>query len=98
METKQVAKGAMYLMDEESGFKQFVGRFGAFVPVIGGRILVRVDGEKEGAVTGTKGFLWEIDEVALNTAMDVDMQYFQELVDEATRTVEKYGSYSEFVA
>lgn len=98
VETKQVAKGAMYLMDEVSGFKQFVGRFGAFVPVLGGRILLRVDGEKEHAVTGTKGFLWEIDEVALGEGRDVDMAYFQELVDEATRTIDKFGSYTDFVA
>lgn len=97
VETKQVAKGAMYLMSEESGFKQFVGRFGAFVPVIGGRILLRVDGEKEHAVTGTKGYLWELDEIALGQQMDVDMSYFQELVDEATRAIEKHGSYAEFV-
>jgi energy-coupling factor transporter ATP-binding protein EcfA2 len=98
VETKQVAKGAMYLLSEDTGFKQFVGRFGAFVPVIGGRILLRIDGDKEHAVTGTKGYLWEIDENALGQELDVDMQYFQELVDEATRTIEKFGSFSEFVA
>lgn len=98
VETKQVAKGAMYLLSEATGFKQFVGRFGAFVPVIGGRILLRVDGDKEHAVTGTKGYLWEIDEVALNQDFDVDMNYFQELVDDATRTIEKFGSFSDFVA
>lgn len=98
VETKQVAKGAMYLMSEESGHKQFVGRFGAFVPVIGGRMLMRIDGEKEHAVTGTKGFLWELDEIALNNEYDVDMNYFQELVDDATRTIEKFGSFGEFVS
>lgn len=98
VEIKQVAKGAMHLLSEETGTKQFVGRFGAFVPVIGGRVLIRVDGEKEHAVTGTKGYLWELDEVALNDSFDVDMQYFQELVDEGTRTIEKFGSYADFVA
>lgn len=96
VETKQVAKGHMYLMNEETGHKQFVGRFGAFVPVTGGRVLLRIDGDKESAVTGTKGFLWEIDEIALGEEMDVDMSYFQELVDEALRTIEKFGSYAEF--
>jgi hypothetical protein len=96
VETKQVAKGHMYLMNEETGHKQFVGRFGAFVPVTGGRILLRIDGEKEHAVTGTKGFLWEIDEIALGEKMDVDMSYFQELVDEALRAIEKHGSYADF--
>jgi hypothetical protein len=96
VETKQVAKGHMYLVNEETGYKQFIGRFGAFIPVIGGRILLRIDGEKEYAVTGTKGFLWETDDVAFAEEMDVDMSYFQELVDEALRTIEKFGSYAEF--
>jgi hypothetical protein len=86
----------MYLMNEETGHKQFVGRFGAFVPVTGGRILLRIDGEKEYAVTGTKGFLWEIDEIALGEKLDVDMSYFQEIVDDALKAIEKYGSYADF--
>ena len=57
---------------------------------------LRIDGEKEHAVTGTKGFLWEIDEIALGEKLDVDMSYFQELVDEALRAIEKYGEYAEF--
>jgi hypothetical protein len=96
VETKQVSKGHMYLVNEETEFKQFIGRFGAFVPVIGGRILLRIDGEKEHAVTGTKGFLWETDDVAFQNEMDVDMSYFQELVDEAMRAIEKHGPYAEF--
>lgn len=97
VETKQVAKGAMYLASEESGVRQFVGRFGAFVPVLGGRTLLRVDGEKEHAVTGTKGYLWELDHVVSHDkSIAVDMRYFQELVDEGMRTIEKFGSYLEF--
>jgi hypothetical protein len=66
------------------------------VPVIGGRQLLRIDGEREYAVTGTKDFLWEIDEVAIGDSMEVDVRYFQEMVDEALRTIEKYGSYAGF--
>lgn len=98
VEVKQVAKGHMYLVSEETEHRQFVGRFGAFVPVTDGRMLMRVDGDKVGAVTGTKGYLWEIDEVALTTGRPVDMQYFQELVDDGISTIEKFGSYSEFVS
>lgn len=96
VETKQVQKGAMYLRTEETGYQQFVGRFGAFVPVLGGRQLLRIDGEKEAAVTGTKGYLWEIDEVALNREMDVDMDYFQGLVTAAVQQIGKYGDVVEF--
>lgn len=97
VEVKQVAKGAMYLVPESSDVRQFVGRFGAFVPVLGGRRLLRIDGEKEAAVTGTKDYLWEIDEIAFDKEMDVDTSYFQNLVDEAIRTIEKFGSYKELV-
>jgi energy-coupling factor transporter ATP-binding protein EcfA2 len=99
VEVKQVQKGHMYLVSEVSGVRQFVGRFGAFIPVFGGRTLLRIDGEKESAVTGTKGHLWEIDEIAINSEeLEIDMTYFQKLVDEGKRTIEKYGSYAEFTS
>lgn len=96
VETKQVAKGHMYLYNPESDYRQFVGRFGAFVPVLGGRVLQRVDGDKIHAVTGTKDHLWELDYVALEGTMEIDMTYFQGLIDEGIRTIEKFGSYAEF--
>jgi hypothetical protein len=97
VEIKQVSKGAMYLMYEDNpDAKTFVGRFGAFVPVLGGRQLIRIDGDKMGAVTGTKGYLWEIDEIALGGELDVDFSYFQALVDAAKEQIEKYGDYAEF--
>lgn len=97
VEVKQVMKGAMYLVWPDSGEKQFVGRFGAFVPILNGRALVRIDGEKEGAVTGTKGYLWEIADVAFSQGYDIDRNYFEELKQDAIATIEKYGSFSEFV-
>jgi hypothetical protein len=97
VEVKQVQKGVMYLRSEIEGTDQFVGRFGAFVPVIGGRILLRIDGDKESAVTGTKGHLWELDELAINSdTFDIDMSYFVNLVDDARDAIEKFGSYAEF--
>lgn len=97
VEVKQVAKGTMYLCSEVTGARQFVGRFGAFIPVLGGRQLLRIDGEKEVAVTGTKGHLWELDEIALNSdEFEVDYSYFQNLVDSGKAAIEKYGSYAEF--
>lgn len=99
VETKQVAGGsAMYLVSPESGFRQFVGRFGAFVPVLGGRELLRVAADKEGAVGGTKEHLWELDEVAEAQGMEVDYSYFQKLIDAAVLQIEKFGPYDEFVS
>lgn len=97
VEVKQVQKGAIYLVSEQTEVRQFVGRFGAFVPVLSGRLLMRVDGDKEAAVTGTKGYEWELDEIVLNsTDYDINMAYYQHLVDEAKRNIEKFGEYAEF--
>lgn len=95
VEVKQVQKGHMYLVAEVSGVRQFIGKFGAFVPVITGRTLLRVDGDKEAAVADTKGYLWELDDLA--GEMEVDMRYFQEKVDEAMRDIEKHVPYESLV-
>lgn len=97
VETKQVTKAAMYLEDVETGVRQFVGRFGAFVPVLGGRRLLRIDGDKVGAVGGTKDHLWEIDEVAATEDMEVDFSYFQALVEAAAAQINKYGPIEQFL-
>lgn len=98
VEVKQVSKGHMYLVNVDETVEQFVGKFGAFVPVLEGRQLIKKDGEKIGAVTGTKGHLWELEDVVMATGKAVDMDYFQALVDEGMRTIEKFGSYQEFVS
>jgi hypothetical protein len=103
-ETKQVSKGYMYL-NFESG-PHFVGRTGRFIPVtessgIGG-VLIRKFDDKEYAVTGTKGYLWVESDMAKargNTSeLDIDISYFERLVDEAKATIEKFGSFEEFVS
>jgi hypothetical protein len=97
VEVKQVMKGAMYLVWPNTEERQFVGRFGAFVPILNGRLLLRVDGDKVGAVTGTKGYLWEVADVAKSQGYDVDPAYFEALKQDAINTIEKYGSFSELV-
>lgn len=102
-ETKQVAKGAMYL--ETDAGQQFIGRTGRFVPVtqdcgIGGR-LVRKHNEKDYAVTGTKGHLWVEQEFANQLPPDdleIDFSYFERLADEAKATINKFGDFEEFVS
>lgn len=101
-ETKQVSKGHMVL-NFASG-PHFVGRTGRFVPVtessgVGGS-LVRVFDGKEYAVAGTKGYLWVESEMAnsMGQELEIDMSYFDRLVDEAKATIEKFGSFEEFVA
>src|SRR5690606_37394719 len=91
-ETKQVAKGAIYLDYEGDDVamalmedkKQFIGKIGSFVPVIqGGGTLLRItdNGEekKEYAVTGTKGYRWLESEFvfAMGKQDDVNYDYYK---------------------
>jgi hypothetical protein len=101
-ETKQVAKGHMVL-NFPAG-PHFVGRTGRFVPVseasgLGGTLL-RIHDGKEYAVSGTKGYLWVESEMAnaQGSDLDIDMTYFEKLATDAKNTIEKFGSYEEFVA
>jgi hypothetical protein len=93
-ETKQVAKGHMVL-EFESG-PHFVGKTGRFVPVIesGGK-LMRIHDGKSYAVTGTKGYLWVEQEMFNPDKHQVDIAYFDRLVDEAEETIKKFGSLQE---
>ena len=80
----------------------FVGRTGRFVPVspeCGGGILYRVKDEKRYAVTGTKGFFWLEADVAkeLGVEDEIDMSYFENLTNEAIKTISKFGDFEEFV-
>lgn len=101
-ETKQVAKGHMFL-HFESG-PHFVGRTGRFIPVtedsgVGGKLMRHHEG-KEYAVTGTKGYCWVESDAAkaLNMDLEIDIGYFEKLVDDAKAQIEKFGSFEEFVA
>ena len=79
---------------------QFVGRIGRFLPVTpecGGGILYRVaevDGvKKKWAVAGTKGHFWLDAELAKSkNDTEIDYSYFEELVDSAYKTVEKFAA------
>ena len=103
-ETKQVMQGVMYLDFDavqkpmfEPQDKHFVGRSGRFVPVTeesGGGVLLRVKDGKAYAVTGTKGYLWMEAELVkeLGDKVEIDHSYFETLVYEAKKTVEKFTS------
>ena len=108
-ETKQVTQGAMYLdfdavqkpMWNYEG-KHFVGRTGRFLPVTpetGGGILHRVKDDKAYAVTGTKGFFWIEADVAklMKDKIEIDMSYFENLTNEAIKTINKFGDFESFI-
>jgi len=106
-EARSVMQGIMYLDfvgDGDQNNFRHVGRTGVFVPVVeGGGTLLRVKDNKSYAVTGTKGYLWIEKEVAENRVQNgedphIDQSYFRKLVDSAIESIEKFGSYKEFIS
>lgn len=107
-ETKQVSQGSMYIdfdsidrAPDDLESMHFVGRTGRFVPVkegFGGGTLYRVKDGKAYAVAGTKGYLWMESEMAVNLPPEaIDMRYFEQLVDDARKTIGKFGNFEEFI-
>lgn len=111
-ETKNVTQGTMYLdfqMEDHEPTTEgmvHVGRTGSFVPVrTGGGTLWRVKDGKFYAVTGTKGYFWITKEVANQrrgseediTRVDVDLEYFEKLKNEAFEAIDYYGPFEQFV-
>lgn len=112
-EGKSVIKGAMYLdktmpVDEKGkpapdiSKMRYIGKTGLFIPVTeGGGKLYRVAEDKFYAVAGTKDHLWVEADVAIEQgekdSLAIDMSYFNKLKDSAIETIEKFGSFEEFV-
>jgi hypothetical protein len=109
-ETKEV-KSALYL-DMNEGLDdhdyRFIGRVGSFCPIkpgCGGGELVREAKDKEGNVkydsaVGAKGYRWlEAETVRLlNKQDDIDLRYYNGLVDEAYKIISGYGDAEWFVS
>lgn len=111
-ETKEV-KTAIYLdrnesLEEDDHDYQFVGKVGSFCPIkpgCGGALLRREAVDKQGnlkydAVTGTKGFRWlEAEYVKkLGKQDDIDMSYFNKLVDTAVDSISEHGDFEWFIS
>ena len=106
-ETKNVSTAIYLDMNEtlEEGQHEyvFVGKVGLFCPVkqgSGGGILLRQNDKGFDSVGGTKGFRWLESETVkqLKKESDVDLSYYDELVNKAKETIEKYGDYEAFVS
>lgn len=106
-ETKSVAS-AIYL-DMNEGLPEgehdyrFIGKVGSFCPIktgCGGGLLMRENGDKYAAVTGTKGYRWLEAETVLNSGWqdNIDKSYYARLVDEAVDTIGKYGDPEQFMS
>ena len=73
----------------------FVGRVGQFCPVIpgsGSGELIRHNGDKYSAVTGTKGYRWMESEVVRQLHLEdtIDKSYYNKLVDDALAAINEY--------
>ena len=88
---------------------KFVGKIGQFCPIKpgkGGGILLREATNKKtgevsyAAVTGSKGYRWLESEVVqvLNKEDDIDQKYYEAMVDDAIKTISKYGDFEWFVS
>lgn len=73
---------------------KFVGKVGAFCPVkpgLGGGVLLRQNGDKYDAATGSKGYRWVESEIAQTNGMDIiDYSYYDNLVKTAKDDIGKY--------
>lgn len=112
-EAKEV-KTAIYLdmnedLPEGEHDYHFVGKVGNFCPIkpgCGGAELVKtkkVEGSEEvkyDSVTGAKGYRWlEAEMVAeLDKMDDIDLSYYNALVDDAVDAINKYGDFEWFVS
>ena len=106
-ETKTVTS-ALYLdmnegLGEDEHNYHFVGKAGAFCPVlqgVGGGLLVREKDGKYYAATGSKGFRWLEAEMVrtLEREDDIDRKYYNVLVDEAVESISKYGDFEWFLS
>jgi Family of unknown function (DUF5906) len=100
-ETRSVVGAALYL-DFGDG-PQFVGSAGSFVPVkegTGGGKLLRGKDEVFHAASGSKGYWWKEAATVFELELedDIDMSYFRKLVDDAVKSISKYGDFEWFTS
>ena len=81
----------------------FIGRVGQFCPIkpgCGGGVLLREQNGKYHAATGSKGYRWLESEMVqeLGKEDDIDLTYFNKLVDDAHKSVSEYGDFEAFIA
>ncbi len=96
-ETKSVTS-AIYLHDENTDTRSFVGKVGSFVPVLnGGGTLQRIKDNKYYAISGTKGYKF-IEKTNFNDTYEIDKRPSNKLVEEALAKINKFGNYDWFVS
>ena len=81
---------------------KFVGKVGAFCPILpghGGGLLMREKDGKFYAATGSKGYRWLESEVVKGSNEEfINKDYYNTLVNEAVETISQYGDFEMFVS
>lgn len=107
-QTKNVTNPATIYLDfnenipEDEHKYTHVGKVGSFVPVMpntGGGLLLRKKEDKYTAVVGTKGYRWKESEIVKDLGQEdqIDLLYFNTLMNVAIKTMEKFGSMEDFI-
>ena len=106
-QTKNVTSPAVMYLDFNESLPDehnyvHIGRVGSFVPVMpkcNGGLLMRHKDDKYTAVVGTKGYRWKESDIvkSLNQEDQIDLLYFNTLVNDAIKNIEKFGSIEDLV-
>lgn len=106
-ETKSVSSSLYLDMNEmlspDDHNYVFIGKVGQFCPILpgrGGGILYREKDGKYYAATGTKGYRWLESEMVSQLGMDgdIDISYYDTLVNDAIQTMSRYGDVEKFIS
>ena len=100
---KNVSYDELKAIEDKAHNYIFVGRIGRFCPIkpgCGGGVLLRKQGDKYHAATGSKGYRWMESEMVQNLGKeeDIDLKYYNTLVDKAVESIEVYGDFEAFVS
>ena len=79
-----------------------VGKVGSFVPVMpntNGGLLLRKKDERYTAVVGSKGYRWKESDIVRDLEQEdqIDLLYFNTLMQGAIKTIEKFGNIEDFI-
>ena len=66
---------------------------------MGGGLLLRKKDEKYTSVVGTKGYRWKESDIVknLNQEDQIDLMYYNTLVNDAIKTIEKFGPIDDLI-
>lgn len=85
--TKEVKNASIFIGD------RFIGRLASIYASLTGEEIHRVKDDKKSSIAGTKGYRWKLAN-EFTDRKDVDMLYYQELVDKAKEAIAKVGDSS----